>query len=213
MSFLVITDFTGECNISQNRYAKADYDSIIADTEEKILRDLLGADLYLKLMADLSGGVPQTQKYIDLVNGKTYTVTNAEGVVVNVDYKGLKPMLKYFTHANLVRSQDSQNTEVGQVEPVQENSQRMSKNRMNLIIQTSYNKGFALYGYDIENYCYNDSFICGRRYQESIKKSSGFDYYTELIKGTCFNFLYQYRTNYPTWQFTPKTVMGFNGWL
>jgi len=218
MAFNSITAFTGECNISQDKYSSTDYNAIILATEEKILRDLLGGDLYNKLIADLNGSyVPQTQKYIDLVNGKTYQVENGEGVTVNVDYKGIKPMLKYFCYSQLLKSQDQQNSMVGQVEPVQENSQRPAKNRLNILVENAYNKGVELYGIDIENYSYNDSFIRGKRYQQSIKKVTEFDYYVELVKSNCFNYLYycsqNFATYYPTWMFTPKSISGFNGWL
>ena len=104
MSFITITDFVGEFNISQNKYATTDYNAIITATEEAVLKDLLGEDLYLKLIADLNGSyVPQTAKYLELVNGKTYSVINGDGVTVNVNYQGIKKMLKYFTWVRMGR--------------------------------------------------------------------------------------------------------------
>jgi hypothetical protein len=212
--FLALSDFTGDCNISQSRFGKTDSDLLIAGTEERILKELLGYDLYLKLIADLNGSyVPQTQKYVRLVNGYTYTVVNADGVTVNVAYKGIKPMLKYFTYYDILLSKDNQASDVGQVEPVQENSQRMSKNQLNRMLRTAYNKGVALYGYDIEkDINMQTNPIYGGNYK--LTDEPEYDYFAELVKGSCFNFLYKYYlTDYTTWQFTAKRDMLMSGYL
>ena len=49
MSLLILSDFSGELNISQSKYGNVDYTSIIASVEETILKQLLGDDLYLKV--------------------------------------------------------------------------------------------------------------------------------------------------------------------
>lgn len=216
MSFINITDFVGEFNISQNKYAMTDYNAIITATEEAVLKDLLGEDLYLKLIADLDGSyVPQTAKYLELVNGKTYSVINGDGVTVNVNYQGIKKMLKYFTYVELLKHQETENTEVGQVEPLQNNSQRVGKHNLSFQICNSYNKGLALYGYDIYNYGYRNAFISN--YNSKPKNYYKYDYYLELVKGSCFNYLYycyeNYATYFPTWQFTPRCEMLLNGYL
>lgn len=211
MSFNLITDFTGECNVSQNRYATTDYNAIIASIEEKILKSLLGDDLYLKLIA-----TPSTAPYADLVNGKTYSVVNEGGITVNVNYKGIKQMLKYFTYAEILKLQESENTEVGQVEPMQNNSGRVTKKSLGILICSAYNKGVALYGYDIENCSYNLAFISGSRNADRFNKKE-YDYWSEIVKGSCYNYLYYCKVNYPsyfpTWQFTIKDEMFLNGYL
>lgn len=211
MSFNLITDFSGDCNVSQNKYAKTDYETIIASTETKILKDLLGEDLYLKLIA-----APTTAPYADLVNGKTYSVVNEDGVTVNVNYQGIKPMLKYFTYAEILKHQETENTEVGQVEPMQNNSGRVSKNNLSSLISAAYNKGVPLYGYDIESCSNNISFICGSRNSERFNTPT-YNYYDELVKGSCYNYLYYCKENYPsyfpTWKFIVKQEMFFNGYL
>jgi hypothetical protein len=217
MSFIVRTDFVGEFKISQNRWANTDHDAIIASVEEKILKDLLGEDLYLKLIADLNGSyVPQTQKYIDLVNSKTYTVVNVDGVTVNVNYQGIKKMLKYFTYAELLKFQSTQNTEVGQVEPSQNNSTKVAPVNLSGLISDSYNKGLDLYGFDIQTYGNYNSLIRGLK-DSSVKKYTEYDYYELLVKGSCFNYLwYQYENNptyFPTWQFTVKDYIFIGGYL
>lgn len=211
MSFLLITDFTGDVNVSQNKYAKTDYENIIASVEEKILIDLLGEDLYLKLIA-----TPTVSPYLELVNGTTYTVINADNVTVNVNYKGIKSMLKYFTFYEILKHQETENTEVGQVDPMQNNSQRVAKNNLSKLISDAYNKGVDLYGYDIQTYGNSKSLIRGLK-DDSIHKYDYYDYYKYYVKGSCFNYLYHCKENhatyFPTWQFTEKESMLMNGYL
>jgi len=208
MSFplLILSDFSGECNISQNKYSTTDYDAVIASVEEKILKDLLGEDLYLKVSATPTS-------YTNLINGCIYSVVNGEGVTVNVNYQGLKLMLKYFTYAELLKHQETENTEVGQVEPLQNNSVRVAKNNLSAKISEAYNKGVKLYGFDIECWKNDNSFICGRRNKPEAKQE--YDYYCELVKGTSYNYLYTQRlqTDYLTWQFSEKEFMFINGYL
>jgi len=93
--FVTLADFKGEINISQNRYNNTNYDAIIAETEESVLKLLLGEDLYLKLIDDLDvDNVPLNTMYAYFLNGKTYSVYNEEEQIVKIDYKGAKAMLK-----------------------------------------------------------------------------------------------------------------------
>lgn len=199
-NFVLLNDFVGEISISQSRYGNDKLNSIITTVEAKILTDLLGDDLYLKLKADLVNNVPQTTKYINLVNGVTYSVKNIDNIDVNVDYKGIKPMLRYFIYAELIRLQETDNTEVGEVEAKQQNSTRAKKAQLNTLISNAYNNGVKLYGKDIEEFTV------------SIKMHNN-EYFYNLVKNNCFNFLYKNKTDYPTWQFTPKEYMFLNGYL
>jgi len=210
MSFNTIQDFTGETNISQNKYTKIDYENIITSTEERILKDLLGEDLYLKLIA-----TPAVAPYLELVNGTTYAVVNEDGVTVNVNYQGIKKMLKYFTYVEILRFQKSENTEVGQVDPQQNNSVRLPENNLSKKIMDSYNKGIDLYGFDIQTYGNSKSLIRGM--ETNITKNTEYDYYRLYVKGSCFNYLWyeyeNYPTRFPTWQFTCKELSFINGYL
>jgi hypothetical protein len=211
MSFCVLADFTGDVNVSQSRYGNADLLSIIETTEKKILKDLLGEDLYAKVIA-----APTTSPYSLLVSGTTYHVLNQDDISVNIVYEGIKPMLKYFCYAEILKRQQNENTSVGQVEPNQDNSNRMPKNNLNTLISQAYNKGLDLYGYDIDNYAANDSFIRGKRYQD-LKVISEYDYYQKFLRASCYNYLSYEATNHPsyfeTWIFTIKNISGFSGWL
>jgi hypothetical protein len=203
-----LTDFTGDCNISQTKYGKTDLEAIITTTEETILKELLGEDLYLKVIA-----APAT--YTNLINGYTYSVINGDSITVNVAYKGIKQMLKYFTYAEMLKFLDNQTSQVGQIEPEENNSKRMAKTNHSKLVMDAYNKGVNLYGFDIETWNGNGNwFITGRRnkYKEALSEE---DYYEMYVKGSCFNFLYNYKdtTAYLTWQFSEKELMMLNGFL
>jgi len=212
--FLTLNDFIGDCNVSQSRYGNVDLNSIIAASERKILIDLLGEDLYAKVIA-----TPTTSPYSLLVSGTTYHVENQDGVTVNIVYQGLKPMLKYFAYADILKFQKDSNTNVGQVEAKVDNAEKSAANKLNVLISQAYNKGLALYGYDIDNYAVNDSFIRGKRYQEieNYKIYTEYEYYKLYLRGSVYNYLSYEKTNhpgyFPTWNFQIKNVMAFNGFL
>jgi hypothetical protein len=73
--FIDVNDFIGEINLdlSNDENVIAQFESLGRTIEDDVLRDLLDDKLYNELIADLDGnGDPQTQKFIDLVDGKTY---------------------------------------------------------------------------------------------------------------------------------------------
>jgi len=202
-SFILTTDFIGEINISQNQYTTSDLQSIIESTERLVLSDLLGEDLYAKLIADLDVNyVPQTVKYLTLVNGGSYTATNGEGTTVTVTYRGIKQMLKYFTYYYYVKNQMNQNTIAGTVINSQENAIQLNKAALNDIVNAMYNKGVDLYGKKL--YASENPSISVKIIDDT--------YIDETVKGNCYNFLIEYKdADYPTWMFTEKKKIHFNG--
>lgn len=75
-SFIANTYFVGEIAVP-NAANETALTQAIAQYEKEILISLLGYKLYSLLIADCTGvgGVPVTQKYLDLVNGKEFTHT------------------------------------------------------------------------------------------------------------------------------------------
>lgn len=67
-----------------------DFDVYAQEVQINYIEKILGPDLYTALLADLVSGVPQTQKYIDLVDGKTYTKDGKK-----VTFRGLKKYCSY----------------------------------------------------------------------------------------------------------------------
>jgi len=197
MSFIVPTDFKGDKYISQNVFTLEDLQYYIDTVQEKILKELLGEDLYLKLLADCTDNVPATQKYIDLLDGKTYTETNAEGTTVNVQYKGLKEMLRYFTFYYFIKEQPFRATISGVMAGENENGKAISAMQLNRIVVQAYNKGVDLYGKKLS--VYETETVSAKIYSAK--------YNAEIIRGNAYNFLYKYKTTYPTWSFIEKSYI------
>ena len=210
--FVILEDFNsqdvaGELYIATGKYSKNIFDTIIADTEEKILTDLLGADLYLKLVTDLdTNGQPQTQIFKDFVNGAVYTY-KYNNIDYNVNYKGVKTMLMYFIYFEIQRQNQYTVTNTGFQKADSENSNLMGTSEVNHILSRFYNKGVKLYG---------DSFVTNAYLNKGVELTNdGFQVIFQpemsrnMLKGTCFNFLFVNMEQLPTWQFTRKEILTY----
>ena len=97
MAVITTADFTGEISVSLNEINTANFQTYIDRVMPRILRNLMGDKLYNLYLADLDGnGDPQTQKYIDLIDGVTYTDYDGFEVI----YEGMKRCLRYFIYAD-----------------------------------------------------------------------------------------------------------------
>lgn len=66
-NIIQIADFAGtQYDLPEQKYLS--YQNYLDKYEKEYLVKLLGADLYGLFIADLSGGVPQTQRFIDIYN-------------------------------------------------------------------------------------------------------------------------------------------------
>jgi len=83
-------------------------DIFINDVEEKYLKKMLGIDSFIEFKNNLVNGMPQTQKWIDFVEGKVYEVDN-----VQVDYQGIIDMLQGFIYYEIYKLQNSAQTSIG----------------------------------------------------------------------------------------------------
>ena len=127
--FIDIGDFIGEINldISSDANVQAQFESLGRQVEEDVLRDLLNDKLYNDLIADLDVNEdPQTQKFIDLVNGVTYQRISGE----TINYDGLKRMLRYFVYEQYLDFSFTNNASTGQ--NVNENENSILLNRADL---------------------------------------------------------------------------------
>lgn len=143
MYFLTINDFIGEVNLdlSNDSNVQAHFEAMATQVENDILRDLLNDKLYNDLIADLSGGVPVSAKFLQLVNGTSYVTDYGETVI----YDGLKRMLKYFVYAFYMDNQWSFNSSVGQMTAKNENSDLVSRSDLRKIRKLAHNKAIKLY--------------------------------------------------------------------
>ena len=195
-NFITKADFIGEINISQNQYTTEDLQSFIDEFEVKYLKKLLGDDLYLKVI-DLEG-----DEYDELIEGVVYETTNENGVVVNVDYTGIRQMLAYFIYFEYIRKQPYKNTNAGTQTSNSETATAVTKQEINSIATNIFNKAVDLYGKELVI----GSFITGagvNTYDD--------DYWNLILKGSCYNYLDKHEDLFPTWNFTPIQKIYFNG--
>lgn len=103
MSFIDSTYFVGEINIPNLSANATVVSAAITQYEKEILIQLLGYKLYALLIADCTGegGVPVTQKYIDLVNGAEFEHSFA-GITTTLKWEGLKNSSKLSLIADYV---------------------------------------------------------------------------------------------------------------
>lgn len=149
MRFSDINDYIGEINLdlSNDSNVLAHFEAIGDMVEEDILRDLLDDKLYNSFIADLDvNNDPQTQLYIDLLDGKTYTKPSGK----TVDYDGLKRMLRYFIWAYYQDEIWSNNVSTGQIINANENSTKVNRSDLRKLRAKKYNHAIKLYNEAIQ---------------------------------------------------------------
>ena len=142
--FIEISDFIGQINLdlSSDSNVIAQFEAFGRDIEEEILKELLNDKLYSDLIADLDGNEePQTQIYIDLVNGKEYTNPIGQTII----YEGLKKMLRFFIYEEYLDFIYSQNTSTGQMSSQNENSIPLTRGQLRKVRSRIQNKAVKLY--------------------------------------------------------------------
>jgi len=142
--FIDVNDFVGEINLDLSNDSNVidNFESLGRQIEDDLLRDLLDDKLYNELLADLDGsGNPQTQKFIDLVDGKTYLRPSGKTKI----YEGLKRMLRYFVYEGYLEFQWSSNVNTGQITNINENSLKVNRADLRKVRSRIQNKGVNLY--------------------------------------------------------------------
>jgi len=152
MALITTTDFTsGITRIARPNYDGSNLQDVIDLALEEILRDLMGDKLYNLYEADLNGsGNPQTQKYIDLVDGVTYEDCNGHETI----YEGLKQMMKYFIFSRYKEEGIYQDVSTGQVRQASDVSEKSEWYNVSNEIKRFHDKGVLLYNQAIK-YIYN----------------------------------------------------------
>lgn len=118
-NLITIADFDDYRDITSNLDSTKRLDPYIVEAERFDFRPLLGSQLYYEFINNLS-----TQKYVDLLNGKNYTPT---GYTAAIDFKGIKPVLVYFTYARFLLNDNIKSTVSGFVRKINEFSEPVSE--------------------------------------------------------------------------------------
>tara|TARA_R100000951_G_C2611739_1_gene171435 strand:- start:324 stop:1058 length:735 start_codon:yes stop_codon:yes gene_type:complete len=130
MSITLTSDFTGEVNISKNKFTVADLQAYIDRVEEDVLKKMLGDTLYLTFKADSFGNdAGSRDRFKELLNGLEYT--DPSDSTYTIDYIGLKRMLRLFVYAEYLPEQAYQNTIIGEVEGSSRNAFNTSITKVN----------------------------------------------------------------------------------
>lgn len=140
MSFNAQSDFIGDVNITQSSDITTDLNQVITEVEKKMLRLLLGDNLYLLLIADLTDWEPQNAPYIKLVDGEDYEVGDRTYI-----YEGIKKMLRYFVFAEWKMNNYASDTNTGTVRKTKELSDNLTKYEIEKESNQAWNRGVDLY--------------------------------------------------------------------
>ena len=108
-NIIQIADFAGtQYSLPEQKYIS--YQNYLDKYEKQFLTNLLGAELYGLFIADLVGGVPQTQRFIDIYNAFSIDDNNC------VRYsEGLKVATLQFVYFYAVRDLSVKKTNTGVV--------------------------------------------------------------------------------------------------
>lgn len=106
------SDFaSGEYAIATDVYSIDNLEAFITANETNILYKMLGVDLCALFLANLDGGTPTDQRFLELFNSWWKQIND-----VNVQSKGIKDLLIKHIYFLFVRKQSEENTLNGQTQ-------------------------------------------------------------------------------------------------
>lgn len=192
--FIDRTYFVGEINIPNSDKNEIVINQAIGQYEKEILIELLGYKLYSLLKSDLSDSEPQTQRFIDLVNGKEYEATIG-GKTTLLEWPGLKndetkqSLIAYYVFYKMVEREVTHLSGTGIIiTPSGQGSRASSENKM----INAWERMRDLYGKippEYKSYFVNRNCIPLHAFNTD---------------NSVYNFLLCNKEVYPEWIFTPK---------
>ena len=147
---VTISDFVGAYRLptfNSDFHTKV-FNPFVVEFQEKILIDLMGAYMFADFRDDFSGSVPQSTKYLNLLNGVEKLFQSLFCCDYKI-YKGLKIMLCYYLYAEFIITNEYRDTQSGLVKKNKENS--TSVNEIELL-----KRHYSRYNQFVEYY--NDTF-------------------------------------------------------
>ena len=181
-------------NILENGSYTTEITDAITKYETECRIDLLGYELNKLLEADLDEGVPQTQRFKDLVNGAEFTHPNTGQLLkwigfVNTEKESL---LAYYIYFNYVYNNNIHLSGVGSVDVQAQNADKVSPFDK---LQIAWSKFLKLYsGFDF----HDNEYFC----EDGTKVSNlpgTFNTFRVLIIS-----FYANKDIYPEWIFKPQ---------
>jgi hypothetical protein len=144
------TDMKGYKALSISNADEEDFNAIALDTQNFVSTELLGDELYNDFSSDIDtgSGVPTEQKYLDLLNGVTWTeIVNEDDLTQNVIHnnKGLKNAWNYFVYREWLNQVPFVSNFTGKKTNNSINGETLSRQSLNVETQNRYNKGVDVY--------------------------------------------------------------------
>jgi len=173
----------------------ADIISAISKYESEIRIDLLGYELNKALEADLDGGVPQSQRFIDLVNGAEFTHPDTEQLLKWIGFVNTEKesMIAHYVYYNYVYYNNIHLSGVGSVAIKAENAERVSPFDNLQLAWEKFQKLYAGFDYEVNERYFSEHGI-------KVADLAG----TFNTLPSAYNFLYANKENYPEWVFTVR---------
>ena len=175
-----INDYIGYTALAPSPLANdPSFGNFVFDIEKRILRGdgytdcgLLGDQVYIALLADLDAdNNPQTQKYIDLINGVNYLDSNGQITI----FSGIKKMLTLFVYSEYIKNNAYQQTIAGTVQPEIINSIIAERKELDHRAHQRWNNGVTMYNGEVYDYILN--------YQSNFTNWSFTRQYNFITKG------------------------------
>ncbi len=195
--FLTTIDFDGEYQFASND--SVNLDTIIDDYERKVYELILGSSEYNKLVDDLSGGVPTSQKFQRLVNGgNTYTVTDQNNTEITYKWVGMENVVKGYIFYHVSEAQKSSNTDFGNKGLESETGAEDVGDSKAI---NAYRESAVMIGDDLRNYTsdFNVGIVSVSGYPTDCKNYKW--YWQAKLKNTFFSYMLANITDFPTWMF------------
>lgn len=198
MSFTTESYFKNEIRIpdvTDNGTITDEFQSAITKYETECRIDLLGYELNKLLEADLNeAGVPQTDRFVNLVNGAEFTHPDTGQLLKWIGFTNNQEesLLAYYIYYNHVYHKNIHLSGVGSVNVQAENAVKTSPFDK---LQIAWSKFLKLYsGFDFfENEYFSE---------DGTKVSDMFGTFNTLP--SAYNFLYANKEDYPEWIFKPQ---------
>lgn len=154
-NFLTLGDFKGFYAIDRHNQTDSVLNEVLEEMEKYYLVKALGLGLYKLLVADLDSGIPQTERFANLVNGVEYTDYSND----LTEWVGLKKLLIPLCYYDLKKQLVQNSTKNGYRKPDLDNGTIVSLNETYSLMNERYNKGVNLWIGDFWNYMYSNKTV------------------------------------------------------
>lgn len=157
------TDMIGILALSISSADTEDFNSISLMIQNEVARQILGDELYNDFTTDFDAGsgTPTEQKWIDFLDGVTWTeVINENDSTEDIDHNsdGIKESWKYFVYYEWLQQVPFVNNFTGKKTNSAINGAPLSRQDLNTESQDRYNRGTEIYKRVYDFLCYYEDY-------------------------------------------------------